>query len=250
MTTENQQNYLEILTLPQRQFLFGFINLNQKDLVIDWDLDQTLEITEDPVKAAVDAKYAKYGTKYSERRIDGWDTITKWLVEDKLMDETSAREYERSLWVNNEILKQGLPNKHFRWLSYEADKLGIRQKITTIRSPGLRMTTYKWIDKYFWWIKPGDVNFRIGMDNGFEFKVGSILNEYKKHPGLIHIDDDLTIIKPLASAAPDLGLIGIKYPSDDVTEYNHTANRVFLERDVLNNLIPYKSSEEKTLVHP
>ncbi len=234
---ETARNFIQSLSDEQKIFLYGIINLNQRDLVINWDLDQTLAISEDPVKAAVDAKYGK---NYSSRRTDGWDSITKWLVSDGI-DEKIAKEDEKLFWRNNEILMKAEPNEYLRWLSYAAYVRKIPQYITTVRSPGLRQMTYKWVEKHFSWIPPGKINFRVAMNvNGDAFKVGTILDLYSKNPGLIHVDDDLTIIKPLINAAPKLGLIGIKYPSDDVSGLNHSGNRVFVERDILGSLIPYR----------
>lgn len=240
MSAELVRNYLNILSNEQKNFLYGFINLNQRNLVIDWDLDQTLALTEDPVKTAVDAKY---GTNYSSRRTDGWDSITKWLVADGF-DKAEAENDEIFFWRNNSILMQAKPNEYLRWLSFAAYQRKIPQYITTIRSPGLRQATYKWVDKYFWWIRPGSINFRIGTNiSGHEFKIKSILDNHKINPGLVHVDDDLTIIKPLAETEPGLGLVGIKYPSDNVESLNHSSNRVFIERDTLNSMIYYRPFE-------
>lgn len=232
----------EIINARKIDFIYGAINLNQKDLEFSWDLDQTLALTEDPVKAAIDAKF---GTKYSLRRTDGWNTISKWLIADGI-DQKDADEAELK-WRENEVLVQAKPNEYLRWLSFAAFQRGIPQSITTVRSSGLRQMTYKWVEKYYWWIPAGKLNFKIPMGHGDEFKIERILERYKKNPGLIHWDDDLTIIRPLAKLAPELGIIGIKYPSDDVDGLNHSPNRVFIERDMLNSLIYHHFSEAEIL---
>lgn len=238
MTQEFIRDYLETLDFGKQNFLYGFINLEQPGLKIDWDLDQTLSLSEEPVKLMASKDF---NGNYSARRVDGWDSISKWLLADKKFEKKEdAKEYERRLWTNGQLLYQAPPNEALRALSYVAWQRGIPQSITTVRVSGLRQVTYKWIDKYFWWIRPGEVNFNISSAiKGHEYKVNSILEQYAENPGLIHVDDDLTIIQPLAEKAPKLGLIGIKYPSDDVDGLNGMPNRVFVERDVLSSMIPY-----------
>lgn len=231
--------FFETLSADQRNFLLGFVNFTQKDLELDWDIDQTLAISEDPVKAAVDARF---GTNYSARRIDGYNTISKWLATDGLMDPKSALEYEGRLWVDHDILMSAKPNEALRAYSYEAYKLKIPQNVSTVRVPGLRQMTYKWMSIHFPWIPAGKVNFGVGMSSmGPDFKINTILSLYGRNPGLVHIDDDLKIMRPLAQKAERLGLIGIKYTSDDVNGLNSSGNRVFLDRDILNSLVAQSS---------
>lgn len=231
---------LDTLTMEQRSFLFGFINLNKWNLEISWDLDQVLSISEDSVKAFVDSEK---GTNYLSRRIDGWNSIARWLVEDGILNEKDAVGFENPLWINNDILSKAKPNEYLRRLSYVAALRNIPQSVTTVRSSGLRLSTYKWLDENFKWIRKGEINMNIGMNSGFEHKIGIILGKYKKNPELIHIDDDLKIIKALAKAAPGLGIIGVICQSDDISGIEFAENRVFLDRDVLNGLIYYGSHE-------
>ena len=211
-------------------------NLNQKDLEISWDLDQTLSLSEEPVKAQCDKDF---GTNYLlSKRVDGWHSISKWLLEDGKLDPKEAADYESRLWVNGDVLRLAPPNDYLRWLSFTAYRRGIPQSVTTVRVPGLRRATYEWLGEHFWWISPGKINFKIGMGvTGAEFKMETIVQKYKKNPCLVHIDDDLKITRPLLARAPGLGLIGIKYPSDNVEDINYAPNRVFLDRDTLGRTI-------------
>lgn len=242
MSTEIAKNLpnpqlLENLSDGQKRFLFGFVNLNIYKMELSWDLDQTLEITEDSVKAFTDVEN---GTNYFNRRVDGWNSIANWLVEDKIMDKEEAYAYEHRLWTNNDILMMGPPNIKLRDLSFAANQREIPQSVTTVRVCGLRQTTYRWLDEHYPWIAKGNINFRIGMNpTGFEYKISKILTMYKSNPNLIHIDDDLKIIKVLVEKAPGLGIVGILCPNDDVSDIKYADNRVFLSRDDLNSLIYY-----------
>lgn len=238
MSQEFVRNFLETLDIGKQNFLYGFINLDQNHLEIDWDLDQTLALSEEPVKLAVDRRF---GTNYANRRVDDWNSVAKWLLNDKkITDPSEADEYESYLWTNAETLYQAPPNEALRALSYVAWQRGIPQSITTVRVSGLRQATYKWIEKYYWWIGAGNVNFNLSTNvKGRDYKVATVLERYLRGPGLIHVDDDLTIIKPLAEKAPNLGLIGIKYPSDNIEGLNGVPNRVFIERDILSSMVPY-----------
>lgn len=238
----------EILLFLKENFLHSFINLNRRDLEISWDLDQTLAITEDPVKNAVDKDF---GTKYSERKIQGWNSISRWLLKDgKFSDPGKAEAYEHRLWIDNDILFKALPNDCLRALSYVAWQRGIPQSISTVRVPGLRQSTYKWIDRYFWWINPGDVNFNIGSaDKSFSNKVDSILDLYAKNPGLIHVDDDVFVLSALAEKANNLGIIGINHPGQKRPGIDNSANRYFIERDRLGSLIYYKPEIKRLVAH-
>jgi hypothetical protein len=231
---ETAGNFVNSLNENQKNFLMGFVKLNREDLMIDWDLDQTLEITENPIK---DKVLVDFGKDYRNRNVDGWDSIREWLIADGVAAGV-AGPYEESVWVNNDLLMLGEPNKALRALSYLAYLKGIPQSVTTVRAQGLRQTTYRWLDKHFPWIPAGQVNFNLQTGiKGRDYKVNSILKQYDKYPGLVHVDDDLTIMRPLIEAAPRLGLIGIKYPSDEVDSLNHSGNRIFAERQILESVI-------------
>jgi len=242
MSKEIYKNRYELFTDEQKIFFNGFINLNQSGLVIDWDLDQTLEITEDPVKAAIDLRF---GTNYSDRRVNSWRSVAEWLTKDKILNAEDADKYESSLWINNLTLYAGRPNEYLRALSYVAYLRNIPQTVTTVRALGLRQMTYKWLDENFWWIKSRDINFNVSATPGREFKIESIVAEHKKYPGLIHVDDDMKIMKILAGTSPSLGLIGITNSGDDVSSFSYSGNRVFLDREDLNGRIYYRPFESE-----
>lgn len=245
VTQRPEPHLLDRLTVNQKRFLFGFINLNIGGMEIDWDLDQTIEISEDPVKAIVDAQK---GTNYFNRRVDRWNSISSWLTQDKILSQEEAKRYEDGLWVNNDVLMMGPPNEKLRDLSFVAWRRGIPQSVTTVRACGLRQTTYKWLGEHFWWIPKKSINIKVGMNpSGFEFKIAKILDMYKKNPNLIHVDDDIEIIKVLVETAPKMGIVGIKYPGDDVDGIKYAENRVFLEREDLNNLIYYAPFAEEMI---
>lgn len=240
---ESTRKYLDTLTVGQRNFLFGFINLNIYGLQIDWDLDQTLEITEDPMKFAVDVEH---NTKFFERRVDGWDSISKWLTEGGILDVDAAIKYEQTLWTNKDLVMMGPPNKPLRRLSYIANQRGIPQSVTTIRDPSLSEVTYKWLDEYFRWIPKDKINQKMNRRiSGHAYKTETILKMYRKNPALIHIDDDFRVVKTLAEVAPDLGVIHIRYPSDDIGSIKYAERRVYLTRDELNSLIYYAPTNEE-----
>lgn len=233
--TAAKTDILDFLTPGQKKLVEGFINFSLEKMEVDWDVDQTLALTEYPVKAVVDERF---GTNYFSRKIVGYETLTKWLTEDGVTDKKTAQEFESSIWVNADILYQAKPNEFLRDLSYAMYKAKIPQNVTTIRIPGLRISTYKWLQEYFPWIPSGKINFRIGMGmSGHEFKRKTVLDMHAKNPGVVHVDDDSRIIKTLSEDAPGLKIIGIRYPYEDVSGIEYAENRAFLYRDDLNSLI-------------
>lgn len=228
------------LSDKQRVFLNGFINLNIWKSEISWDMDQTLAITEDPIKLKCDFDF---GTNYKERKIDGYGNISKWLLEDKIFTrEKDAKDYEIKVWANNDVLMQAMPNEGLRNLSYVAYQRGIPQSVVTVRPPVLRQSTHKWLDIYFPWIRAGNVNMNIGgLISRSEFKVSTLQAQYQKNPELIHIDDDMDMVRKILFAVPDANIVGLIYPSDDISDININDNRVFMGREELNSRIYYSS---------
>lgn len=224
----------------QKVFLNGFINLNIWNLEISWDLDQTLGITEDPIKVKCDSDF---GTNYKERKIDGYGNISKWLLEDKVFThEKEAKDYETKIWADNDILMQALPNERLRNLSYVAYERGIPQSIVTVRSPVLRQSTHKWLNIYFPWISSGNINMNVGgLVAGAEFKVNTLAVQFQKNPNLIHLDDDMNIVRMLLAPVPNANIIGITYPSDQIDDLRNMDTRVFIGRAELDSRIYYSS---------
>lgn len=228
------------LSDKQKVLLNGFINLNIWNLKISWDLDQTLAITEEPIKLKCDTDF---GTNYKERKIDGYGSISKWLLEDRVFThEKDAKDYENKIWADSAVLIKALPNPSLRNLSYAAYLRKIPQSIVTVRTPALRQTTYKWLVTYFPWISPRNINVNVGgAIPGSEFKINTIKTKFDQNPNLIHIDDDMEIVRKLVNVSPEVKVIGITYPSDKIDDLNVADNRIFLSRNELNSRIYYGS---------
>lgn len=228
----------ENLTDPQISFLHSVINLNIWKMEISWDLDQTLLISENPVKEFCDKEF---GTNYKSRRITGWDSISKWLVEDGIMpDVKTAVAYEGKLWTDPNILSVSKPNPKLQALSYAAYLRGIPQQIVTVRIAELKETTLKSVEVYFPWIEPRNVFMNENPDiKGLVYKIGQLSGKLAQTPNLVHFDDDMKLTMPLIGANPGIGLIGILYPGESVNPKNFGPNQTFIGRDELNGLIYY-----------
>ncbi len=233
--TASKIESLESLTFGQKNLLTKFLNFSGENFEVDWDIDQTLALTEYPVKETIDKHF---GTSYFSRKIEGYETLTKWLVADGVTDLETAQKVERKVWVDPDILYQAKPNEPLRDLSYAMYKAGIPQNVTTVRVSGLRMSTYRWMNYYFPWIPAGKVNFKISSSiSGHDFKLNTVEAMYARNPNIIHIDDDLRVMKALSLRTPEIQLIGIRYPEEDVCGVEYADHRAFLYRDELNALI-------------
>lgn len=228
------------LSDKQKVLLSGLINLNIWNLEISWDLDQTLAITEEPIKTKCDNDF---GTNYKDRKVDGYGNISKWLLEDKVFThENDAKDYENKIWADPNILIPASPNQALQNLSYAAYHRGIPQSVVTVRVPALRQATHKWLGTHFPWIKAGNINMNIGgLISGAEFKVNVLKDQFAKNPNLVHLDDDMNIVRMLVGSVPNINVIGIIYPSDQIDDLRNVDSRVFISRDELNHRIYYGS---------
>ncbi|QQG41434.1 MAG: hypothetical protein HYV90_04735 [Candidatus Woesebacteria bacterium] len=206
MQKETVQNYLDTLSYSQRIYLFGIVNLNQRDLVISWDIDQVLSRTEIPVLDYCDKDL---GTNYSSRKIIGWNSIANWLVEDDLMNKKDALEYEWRVWSDPKILLAGEANQKLRNLSIVANVRGVKQYVTTSRIPSLADSTFMWLNHNFPWIPTDHIGINPNSNlDGNEFKARRVAELFKFNPGMVHLDDSMRLARTLLQKAPDIGFLG------------------------------------------
>lgn len=203
--------FLNTLSHPQKELLFGLVHLNYHNLEISWDLDQVLIRTEVPVFEKVDKDF---GTHYKDRKVVSWSSAAEWLVEDgKIQDFEKAKEYEETLWNKPEIIVKGPPNWRLRTLSFVAWQRGIKQTITTSRPPIMESVTDVQVKKYFPWLV-GHVNQRnisqpgINGKDGINFKVRHVSELYQQNHSLIHLDDSMATMRKLVELHPNIDVIG------------------------------------------
>ncbi len=238
MSKETTVDFLNTLSDRQKLTLYGFLHLNQKDLLISWDFDQVLIKTEIPVLSFVDRDL---GTNYFDRKIKEWNSIAKWLIEDGIKSEKDAYEYEHEVWTNPKIMKWALPNEKLQSLSYAAYLRGIPQVLTTSRVPKLAETTFAQVDLFFPWLK-NCVNQRTyeksGI-NGEDFKASKIAGLFRLNPNTIHLDDSMTLMRKLINICPEIGLIGFPNPEDDFSGLEGEKRIYFPDISIFNNLVFY-----------
>lgn len=238
MSSEILKNRYDLLADEQKIFLNGVINLNQNNLVLNFDLDGVLSMTQIPVFNYVDRDL---GTNFSSRKMKGFNPVSKWLVEDGLMNPKDAKHYEDGLWDNPEIIKLAPPNFRLRALSYAANQRGIPQFITTSRPPGLFDITDEWLKYYFnWiWIEPGSINIRSNNDiSGMEFKAKSTYEVYKRYPEVVTLDDLMPHLQRIVELCPNIGVIGFPYDEDVLPEFTGS-NKVFVSLPVFEERLNY-----------
>ncbi len=210
MSAELPDNFFESLSIEQKNLLVGVINLNIPDLEISWDFDQVLMQSEIPTADYCDKDK---GTKYSGRKIRGWNSYSKWLFEDgkfKTIEEAEA--YEEYIWTHPKILKEAPPNKRFQALSFEAWRVGIKQSITTSRIPELAFVT--------------ETQVRVAA-------------AYEANPSLVHLDDSMSFMRKILKVTPGLSVIGFPCLEDIYADMQGPRRVFFPDISMFNELIFY-----------
>ncbi len=239
MSAELPDNFFESLSIEQKNLLVGVINLNIPDLEISWDFDQVLMQSEIPTADYCDKDK---GTKYSGRKIRGWNSYSKWLFEDgkfKTIEEAEA--YEEYIWTHPKILKEAPPNKRFQALSFEAWRVGIKQSITTSRIPELAFVTETQVRLHFPWLT-GQVNQRteaITGVSGEDYKVLQVAAAYEANPSLVHLDDSMSFMRKILKVTPGLSVIGFPCLEDIYADMQGPRRVFFPDISMFNELIFY-----------
>ncbi len=247
MSVETAKSYLETLTDEQRIFLYGIINLNQRNLVLSWDIDQVLAASEIPV---LDFCSSDLGVNYVGRKINGYNTVSNWLIEDGIIKKRKdARKYEKDLWENLELIAAAPPNEVLRKFSYAASLRGIQQFVTTSRIPELGHVTDHWVEGHFSWIPKDHINQRVNRDlKGEIYKAIKVAEIYRRNPEVVHFDDSMNSIYKISQIVPEIGLIGFPYSGDDVSSLQ-AKTRIFLARDLFEQFLYYNPQDIPPVSH-
>lgn len=239
MSQEFAGNFIETLSVGQKNLINGVINLDIPDLEISWDFDQVLVRSEIPVADFCDMDLK---THYAGRRIRGWNSFSKWLLDDgvfKTKEESDA--YEEMIWTDPKILKEAPPNKRLQALSFKASQLGIRQTITTSRIPALAKTTECQVKLHFPWLI-GHVNQRevaVAWESGEDYKVAKVSEMYSKNPNVVHLDDSMSFVRKIIKIAPGIDIIGFPCVEDDTIGFENGRRVFFPDISVLTEMISY-----------
>ncbi|HJY98392.1 MAG TPA: hypothetical protein VJ227_01620 [Patescibacteria group bacterium] len=236
MLKESASSFLETLTNQQKLLVYGLVHLNRRGLEISWDFDQVLLKSEVPVLDFVDKDL---GTRYSGRKIKGWNSISKWLTEDGLKPEKEALEYEDWVWTEPKIIKDALPNERLRALSLAAKRRGIKQTISTSRVHKLASTTDGQVKLHFPWLE-GRVNQRRSEadgPSGENFKVAKVSEIYRRNPDVIHLDDSMTFMRKLLMACPGINVLGFPAPDERHDDLYGEMRIFFPEISIFESLI-------------
>lgn len=208
---ESVGNFLRTLSYPQKEILFGVINLNTWNLEISWDFDQVLIESQSPVFEKADKDF---GTHYKGRKVISWSSVAEWLVEDgKMHDFEKAKDYEEALWNDPDIIAKSPVNRRLQALSFVAWQRGIRQTISTSRPPALEEVTKLQVEKYFPWLI-GHVNQRtvkqagVNGKDGINFKVRHVSELYQGNHNLVHLDDSMVTLRKLLQLHPNMNVFG------------------------------------------
>jgi hypothetical protein len=207
---EISKNPIDVLTDNQRIFLHGVVNLNLRNLFLDFDLDQVLANSEIPI---IEYCSRDLGVNYIGRKLNGYNTISSWIVSDGIMNNLEAVLYETKLWERPDLVNLAPPNEILRAFSYAASLRGIPQSITTSRAPGLADVTHAWVLNYFPWIDV--VNQRTDKTlKGEEYKAKKVAEAFKINSGTVHFDDSMGAIRKITEIVREIGIIGFPFPRD------------------------------------
>lgn len=239
---EALRSFLNSLSYPQKDFLFGVVDLNIAGLEISWDFDLILMMTQDPVFRKADKDF---GTNYKDRKVISWSSVAEWLVEDgKMQDFENAKEYEEKLWNDPEIIRLTPPNKSLQVFSYAAWLRGIKQTISTSRPSTLEEVTKIQVENYFPWLV-GNVNQRSAGEpgitgrDGIGFKVGHVSELYQRNHGVIHFDDSMTTIRKLLELHPDMDVLGFPATKEPYSDLVGKRRLFFPDITLFESLITY-----------
>lgn len=156
----------ENLSAEQIQILHRILNFQVQK--INWDLDQVLALSEEPVKKMFDLILH---TNYFERKLDRWEALSAWAVEDQVVDYKMALALEEVLWVHPDVLIQSRPIPEIRYYSKLAHDRGIEQTVVTSRPSTLKDNTFQWLDEHYPWIEEENIYIREDQkESGDEFK--------------------------------------------------------------------------------
>lgn len=154
------------LNAEQIQTLYRILNFQVER--INWDLDQVLALSEEPVKKMFDAIFH---TNYFERKLDRWEALAAWAAEDEIVEYKMAVKIEQVLWVHPDVLIQAQPISEIQRYSKLVHDRGIEQTVVTSRPPNLRDNTIQWLNDHYPWIAKENIYIREDQnESGDEFK--------------------------------------------------------------------------------
>src|SRR3990167_8577657 len=182
--SERPRDFLGTLTSGQRKFLKEIVSFEVKK--INWDLDQVLAASEEPLLKWFDLLH---GTNFRFEKIkSGWDPVTEMAAKHFQTNLAQVSEWENELWTDPDVLFAAEPNYGIRRFSWLASHTGVVQTVATSRNSHFKDSTPEWLAKYYPWIDKGNIyqNKDTNMD-GSDFKLKTILGLQPD----VHVEDSI-----------------------------------------------------------